>query len=257
MLTNRCGCCGSCEFCTESEVAPTVQGDFTLANADCLVAGTSCLDIDGPFVFDDRPVATVPANANTRTGTTADGTACHWTYTSATTVCQTNDCNALTCSLVCTDDGNSCDPGDPTTCEDEASCTPGLTGEAACEDVLACVASAGSPEPDACLCEETAPGSGIYQCNCDTTACSAGFLCSASAVINLYLYSADSDTKRVLYVEITLENEEFYGYQTFATDTLDCRTEINALVITLTAVDPTPTDPKLCVPPADITITFV
>jgi hypothetical protein len=262
VLLACCTCLDGCAFCTDEvgEGPVTVQAVLTLTNDKCTGGTAACTDIDGTYVLAGQGTVPYPTNGDLISGTTGEGNACQWTFTSQSTECTTDDCDAVTCSPDCPDHGNSCDPMIPGDC-DGSECTVSMGDTADCQAVIDCIATTGTLSPetpeDRCDCNEDSPGSGTFTCDCSATTCAPLYTCSTNAAVDVYLYSADSNTKRVLYVTLTLEQTTYHGYHVEETDTLDCRDALGSVNVSLAVLSSSGAAETLCTPPTEITIEFI
>jgi hypothetical protein len=262
MLLSCCTCDNGCAFCTDevSEGPVTVQAVLALTNDKCSGGAVTCTDIDGTYVLDAQNPKSYPTNGDLISGTTGEGLACHWVFASQVTDCATAACDAVECTPDCPDHGNSCDPMIPGDC-DGSECVPSLGNIGDCQAVFDCIAGLGEIDPEnpaeRCDCAEDSPGSGTYTCDCSGTTCTLDYSCSTRADVDVYLYSADSNTKRVLYVTLSLEQTIYHGYHVEETDTLDCRDALGSVNVSLAVLSSSGAAETLCTPPTEITIEFI
>ena len=276
-LLNRCACCGTCGFCTEelAEGNVSVQASIALTNeGECDGAqpdGLDCTGIDGTLALTIQSGGAVPypTDGDALTGTSGEGMACLWVYVSPeATNCESPTCENCTCEPFCPDDGDECDPLVPAEC-DGSDCEPDY--DLSCNNCglppaspEGCSLSPALLEPvnneDRCFCNETSPGSGIFACDCSAVTCAPVYACAASLTVGVYLYSADGNTKRVLYVTVDLEGATYHGavVKTPAdVGTFNCRDEFVGEVISLSLSFGSSAPPKLCSIPTTITISFL
>jgi hypothetical protein len=248
-----CICC-ACAHCVDGDV--TVQVSFTLANDQC-TGGTDCEAVDGTYVLMQVAKAAPPGTADTLTETTADGLACRWEGESTAMACETTECAALNTDASCPDNTLNCDPLDQESCYgDDCTCPADF---APCQSVLACAVASvvvDEPEEERCECVETSPGSAVFVCECSAH-CVADYACIAVVRVVIYLYSADANTKRVLYLTYDSEGETYHGFKVYDTNTLNCTESIANESIAITHVSTPGADPKLCTVPTTITVNFL